>query len=212
MFKFRKNIKKLFFGLLSIVVLIIIGSVIFTSLYPLAYTESIDEYSKEYNVDQFLIFALINVESKYDKKAISQKEAKGLMQIGTETGEWASQELNIENYNPYILFDPDTNIQIGTWYLNKLISEFGNDADLVLAAYNAGSGNVQKWIKDEKYSHNGKELHNIPFEETENYLESVKSNYKIYKLVYKNYIEKPNSYYSKYIKFINYIIKYAKQI
>src|SRR5699024_7972072 len=147
MFKIRKNIKKLFFGLLSIVVLIIIGSVIFTSLYTLTYTESINEYSKEYNVDQFLIFALINVESKYDKKAISQKEAKGLMQIGPETGEWASQELNIENYNPDILFDPDTNIQIGTWYLNKLISEFGNDVDLVLAAYNAGSGNVQKWIK-----------------------------------------------------------------
>ncbi|MCG4722862.1 transglycosylase SLT domain-containing protein, partial [Alistipes putredinis] len=69
------------------------------------------------------------------------------------------------------------------WYLSKLYKEF-NDLDLVIAAYNGGSGNVNKWLNDEAYSKDGNKLHEIPFNETKNYLGKVKENYIIYKSLY----------------------------
>ena len=56
--------------------------------------------------------------------------------------------------------------------------------DLVVAAYNGGSGNVNKWLGNNEYSKDGKMLHNIPFTETSNYLDKVKNNYKNYNSIY----------------------------
>src|SRR5699024_5585468 len=113
----------------------------------------------------YLIASIINVESRYDKLAVSHKEAKGLMQISPQTGQWASEVLEIKNYSEQDLFEPDLNIQIGTWYINRLLDEFNGNMDLVLAAYNAGSGNVSKWISDEEYCSDGINLDKIPFKE-----------------------------------------------
>lgn len=210
MHKINRIINRLFFTILLVLILIIISSVIFTSIYPIGYTEYINKYSEEYNLDPFLVSSIINVESKYNKDAISHRDARGLMQIGPSTGEWASEELSIQNYDSNMLFNPEINIQMGTWYLDKLISEFGPNVDLVLAAYNGGSGNVQNWIKDERYSSDGKSLHTIPFPETENYVKSVKKSYKIYKLIYKDYINNSDNLFSKYMKYINYVRIYFK--
>lgn len=207
----RRTIKRLFAMLFFIITLLIILSILVSTLYPLGYKDHINQYSMKYGIDPFLISAIINVESRYDKKAVSHKDARGLMQIGPNTGVWASEELEIEGYDPEMLFDPKTNIQIGTWYLDNLNKEFDNNLDLVLAAYNAGSGNVQKWKLDKNYSMDGENLHRIPFKETENYLKKVKSNYRIYKIVYKDYMYKSDNYSSRYVDLLNYIRKYLKQ-
>ncbi len=86
-----------------------------------------------------------------------------------------SEELGIDSYSNEMLFDPEINIQIGTWYLNKLNIEFENNLDLVLVAYNGGSGNVQKWRLDKRYSTDGINLDKIPFKETEEYLKKGKT-------------------------------------
>lgn len=138
-------------------------------------------YSKEYGIDDSLVYSVIKVESKFNKKAISKRNAKGLMQISEITQSWAQEELGLENID---IFDPETNIKIGCWYLNKLFKEF-NDLDLVITAYNGGSGNVSKWLKNDAYSRDGNKLHEIPFEETKNYLEKVKENYRVYKALYR---------------------------
>ena len=100
--------------------------------------------------------------AKYDTYAVSNKEAKGLMQISPQTGKWASEVLSIEGYSEDDLFDPEINIRIGTWYLSVLLKEFNNNIDLVLAAYNAGSGNVNKWLNNREYSLDGNSLSRIP--------------------------------------------------
>lgn len=138
-------------------------------------------YSKEYGIDDSLVYSVIKVESKFNKKAVSKRNAKGLMQISEITQNWAQEELGLENID---IFDPETNIKIGCWYLNKLFKEF-NDLDLVITAYNGGSGNVSKWLKNDAYSIDGNKLHEIPFEETKNYLEKVKENYRVYKALYR---------------------------
>ncbi|NLY44897.1 MAG: lytic transglycosylase domain-containing protein [Tissierella sp.] len=187
--------------MILIILAIALSAVAF--LFPFDYIDYINKYAKEYDVDPLLVSAIINVESKYNKDAVSPKDARGLMQIGPTTGKWAGEELNIENYNENMLFIPEINIRIGIWYLSKLESEFGDNLDLILAAYNAGSGNVQKWRLDSLYSKDGINLDNIPFKETAEYLVKVKSNLKIYNLFYDNKISNSDDFGMKYIEIMN---------
>ena len=111
------------------------------------------------------------------------KDAKGLMQIGEITGEWAAELLDMEQYQKQMLFEPNINIQIGCWYLNKLTNQFGT-TQTALAAYNAGSGNVSKWLQDSHYSDDGKTLIDIPYGETKRYVKKVMFVQKIYQWLY----------------------------
>lgn len=153
-------------------------------VYPIHYKDKIEIYAREYNVDPYLVAAIMKNESKFNPKALSRKEAKGLMQIAPITGDWASQKLKIGDYDEDMLYDPDLNIKIGCWYLNILHNEFDNNLELIIAAYNAGNGNVTKWLQDPKYSSNGRTLEEIPFNETKTYLKKVLRDYKIYNIIY----------------------------
>lgn len=212
MFKIIKKIKKLIGFVTFIFLIAIMGLVFLTTNYPIGYKSVILEYSKEYNLDPYLVASIINVESKFDKDAISQKDARGLMQISPSTGKWASEVLELKNYKEDILFDPETNIRIGTWFLSTLFKEFDGNLDLVLAAYNAGSGNVNKWLNDEKYTDEKNNLTIIPFKETEDYLVRVNKSYKIYSTVYKKYIMNPSDKDSFYINLLHNIRKLVKEI
>lgn len=152
--------------------------------YPLKYSNIVDKYSKEFNVDPMLVYSIMRAESSFDKEAISKKRARGLMQISEKTGQWGAKELNIVDYDNNILFDPEVNIKIGCWYLNNLMNEFNNDLTLVIAAYNGGSGNVTQWLKDKRYSKTGENLHTIPFPETDSYVTKVLEYYETYKSLY----------------------------
>ena len=203
MFRKRKTGRRLFSRILILLIIFLIALSGVAILFPSEYVDYINKYSKEYDVDPLLVAAIINVESKYNKDAVSPKDARGLMQIGPTTGKWAGEELNIANYNENMLFIPEINIRIGCWYLSKLESEFGDNIDLILAAYNAGSGNVQKWRLDSLYSKDGINLDNIPFKETAEYLVKVKSNLKIYNLVYNNKISKSEDFGVRYFDLMN---------
>ncbi len=191
--------------IITILLGLFIVGIIISFAFPIAYKDYINKYSKIQGVDPLFVSAIINVESKFNKNAISNKDARGLMQIGEQTGLWGAEELIIEDYNKEMLFNPQTNIRIGTWYINRLKQEFGNNLPLVLAAYNAGSGNVSKWLQNKQYSEDGTSLHRIPFKETEEYLDKVYVNYKVYKLLYSDYMEKPDSMNSIYIDVIIYM-------
>ncbi|MGB9678729.1 MAG: lytic transglycosylase domain-containing protein [Thermoanaerobacteraceae bacterium] len=155
-------------------------------LYPLKYKEQVIYYSKEYKVDPYLVFAVIYAESGFNPNVISNKNAVGLMQILPETGRWVAKNIGIKDYNDNMLFVPKYNIQIGTWYLGYLLRLFDNNIHLAVAAYNGGSSNVDNWLKDKRFSTNGKSLHKVPFPETDKYLKKVFTAYKIYKYIYEN--------------------------
>lgn len=153
-------------------------------IFPYKYTEYINKYSEEYDLDPYLVLAVIKTESNFDERALSNKGAKGLMQIMDATGEWAAEELNINYFMASMLYDPELNIKMGCWYLDRLSYEFQGDLDLMIAAYNGGSGNVNKWLSQEEYSEDGESLSYIPFPETKKYVDKVKVNYNIYKYLY----------------------------
>ena len=206
--RFSKRIVKFIIFIFSISLFI---GLVLSFVFPIGYKDYINKYSSQYGIDPFLVAAIINIESKYNKDVVSYKYARGLMQIGPQTGEWGAKELNIEDYSHVLLFNPEINIRIGTWYLDQLNKEFNYDLNLVLAAYNAGSGNVQKWLANTEYSRDGVELSHIPFKETEEYVKKVNYNYYIYKNIYKHYMEKPDSINSLYINVIIIIKTYIKK-
>ncbi|OOB80385.1 MAG: lytic transglycosylase [Epulopiscium sp. Nuni2H_MBin003] len=170
--------------LILIVSLIIIGVRAVYALYPTPLKEYVMTLADKYEIDYLLIYAIIQTETHFDTNAVSRSNAKGLMQIMDQTGNWAAEELDLINFEPQDLFDPFTNIKIGTWYISKLIKQYGNDIDKALMAYNAGSGNVAKWLSDTRYSSDGITVHTIPFEETRNYIIKVNFHYTIYKFLY----------------------------
>ncbi|OOB80002.1 MAG: lytic transglycosylase [Epulopiscium sp. Nele67-Bin001] len=168
--------------LIILIILVVTKSVYM--LYPMPYKEYIFELADEYDLEPTLIYAIIQTETHFDYMAVSRSNAKGLMQIMDMTGEWGADELDIDDFTPEMLFNPYVNIRIGTWYIDKLISQYDANVDMALMAYNAGSGNVAKWLADTKYSSDGKTVHTIPFNETKNYIKKVNFHKRIYDLLY----------------------------
>ena len=154
-------------------------------IYPLRHKEEILEFSRQYDLDPHLIMGIIWVESKFIPEATSNKNAKGLMQIVPNTGKWIADQIGVEEYKDESLYDPETNIRFGCWYFAYLLEFFDGDEDLALASNNGGMGNVMKWLKDIRYSDDGRHLKRIQFKETSDYLERVENAYK----QYKNYIK-----------------------
>lgn len=153
-------------------------------LYPLEHKETIIKYGQLHKIDPPLLAALIKTESNFETDAESKKGAKGLMQITPTTGEWIANTTGEKGFNESMLFDPETNIKLGSWYIEHLSDYYDNSFELVFAAYNGGRGNVDKWLKDKNYSLNGRTLDTIPFLETDNFVKKLKKNYSVYKRIY----------------------------
>ncbi|MDR1150739.1 MAG: lytic transglycosylase domain-containing protein [Clostridiales bacterium] len=179
---FLKKSKKFFLIGFLIFIFFINIFLLIKFLYPVKYYDIILENSIEYNLKPEFICAVINSESRFNKYAKSYKNASGLMQIKKTTADWAAREIDIKNYDYKNIFDENINIKIGCWYLDNLFKEFKNK-DLVICAYNAGSGNVSEWLKNKKYITKNKSIIKIPFDETKKYLKKVKKFEKIYKFL-----------------------------
>lgn len=154
-------------------------------LFPIEHYDIIEKYADEYGLDPALVCAVINVESNFDPDAQSSKGAKGLMQLMDDTAGWIAPQVPVENFNVFRIKEPELNIQLGCWYLSYLERQFDGDLTLIVAAYNAGSGNISKWLEDESYSKDGKTLSSIPYKETRNYVYKIKINQFVYKCLLK---------------------------
>ena len=137
----------------------------------------VNKYSKKYGVDRNLIFALIREESLFNPEALSYVGAKGLMQLMDRTAKTLDKELKIKSS----LYAPDDNINLGTYYLMKLMKRFNNNIPSVLAAYNGGPTNVELWRKKFDGLENDEFVENIPFKETHGYVKRVLRSYYYYK-------------------------------
>lgn len=159
---------------------------LFFAWFKTDYLQEVTRECDSYNIDKNLVFALIKTESGFDKNAVSNAGARGLMQIMPTTASWVCSKIDVE-FNQDNLFDPSINIKIGCYYLNYLINLFDGNFDNSICAYNAGQNVVLGWLKDKKYSDDGKTLKNIPYKETRKYLQKVKFNKNIYgKFIFKS--------------------------
>jgi len=151
--------------------------------HPILYSEFVEKYSQEYSVPQYIIYSVIKVESSFRSDVESDRNAIGLMQITPDTFEWLMTKTK-EDLPVKLLYDPETNIKYGTFFLQYLYAEFEN-WDTSFAAYNAGRGAVNGWLKNPQYAvGNQLIIENIPFPETKDYIRKVNNNKEMYKKLY----------------------------
>ena len=147
-------------------------------MYKKEYSEYVSKYAKEYDVDENLIYALIKAESNFNEKAVSHQNAKGLMQLMQSTAQDLANRSQIKLTKENIL-EPDININLGTQYIASLLTKY-DSIEVALAAYNAGSGNVDRWIKNGTIKSDGSDIENIPYKETNTYVRKIMRDFKIY--------------------------------
>lgn len=154
--------------------------------YPLMYRDLITAIASEYNLAPSLIASVIMNESSFRPGAESSVGARGLMQIMPDTAEWIAHKLHMDNYRLDQLYEPDTNIRFGCWYLNYLGTLFNGDPLCVVCAYHAGQGEISSWLSNPSYSSDGLSLilNNLPEGPTKQYAGRVTRDYGIYKAKY----------------------------
>lgn len=163
-------------------------------IYPIHYQEDIRSASSQSQLDPFLVSAIIRVESNFKSDKISSKGAIGLMQLMPDTAQWITDISGSSENIADRLTIPEVNIQVGTWYISSLqkqfeqrIAKMDSNQDriaLVAAAYNAGPGNVNKWLQDGTWDGRFSELAFIPFGETRHFVQRILYYYKKHERYY----------------------------
>ena len=154
--------------------------------YPLEYREEIQRISREYNLSPALIASVIRNESSFRPGVESSVGARGLMQVMPETAEWIAHKLKTDNYSFEMLYDPETNIRFGCWYLNYLSTLFHGDPLCVVCAYHAGQGEISTWLSNPSISSDGltMSVDRLPEGPTKTYAGRVTRDYGIYQVKY----------------------------
>lgn len=176
----KKGLK--IFGI-TVLIVIFAGITVFGGFvlfFPIKFNDYVEICAKNQGVDSSLIYAVIKAESNFKEDAISSKGAVGLMQILPTTAVSVATELGIENFNSTDLFDAETNILIGTRYLKYLLNKFQN-TETAICCYNAGEFVVQSWLNNSNYSADQISLKEIPYAETQNFLNKVNLFNNVYK-------------------------------
>ncbi|MGI5842084.1 MAG: lytic transglycosylase domain-containing protein [Christensenellales bacterium] len=182
----RKKVSIVFLSLTAFLLAGVFFVLVYTNLrFPMMYKTQILKESYNNNLQPQIIASLINVESSFQKDAVSKRGAIGLMQVMPSTAQWVAGKIGLP-YSEEKLFDVSFNIAVGSYYLKYLINKFGN-LSLAICAYNAGETVVNSWLKIKELSSDGKTLQSIPYEETKNHLEKFNFNLKTYEKKYKNF-------------------------
>ncbi len=138
-------------------------------IFPNKYADEINTASAEFGLDPALVRSVVWAESKFDRNAVSDKGARGLMQLMPNTYLECARALGIEGYRTSDPFDPVSNLRCGCYYLSYLLDKFAGDERAALYAYNAGEANAKKFLDGEPV-----------FEETAGYVKDVALAKKVY--------------------------------
>lgn len=157
------------------------------ALFPLAYFTPIRNWASQRNLNPLLVLSLMRQESRFQPKIRSVAGALGLMQVLPETAEWVSTKAGLKTYQ---LDNVEDNINIGTWYLDYTHRNYNDNSMLAIASYNAGPGNVDRWVQKTPITDVDAFVEDIPFPETKNYVKSVSENYWNYLRLYNPQIKK----------------------
>ena len=170
--------------IILVLIIILLKTTVLERFYPKKYCEYVEKYSQEYQVDPLLIYSIMKAESNFNQDAKSSSQAIGLMQIMQKTAEEMANGFFKEEIKEEDLYNPELNIRIGVKYIRVLLNKY-NNYKLAIIAYNAGMGNVDKWIEEGIIDNQVENLENIPFKETKDYAKRIIQNYRIYQEIYK---------------------------
>lgn len=188
--------KTLFRLLRRLVVLVCIAAVLLTVLPPLAreadrllyprkYSQQVEQWAAEYELDPLLVYAFIRTESGFDPAATSSVEARGLMQMTEETFIWLRSKIAPDEGLLFAnLYDPETSIRFGCYYLHLCMERYNGDVATAAAAYHSGWGTVDALLQMEEHSADGETLQGFPYNQMNHYVKKITSCYARYQRIY----------------------------
>jgi len=146
---------------------------------------------RDVQLDWALVHSLMRQESQFDQYARSRAGALGLMQLMPATAKETARKIGVSHSTARLTNDPAHNIMLGTAYLNQMLQRFGGSYPMAIAAYNAGPGRVDKWIKVNGDPRLGQIdlidwIEMIPIYETRNYVQRVLEGMYVYNLRLRN--------------------------
>jgi soluble lytic murein transglycosylase len=152
-------------------------------VYPAGWGDIVAEEAAHFGVDPLLVLAMMRQESSFDPRAQSGAQAMGLTQVVPSTARHIASRLGRDDFAMLDLFKPAVSVEFGTWFLSQLLVEYKGRVFPALTAYNAGGGNVARWLQ--RYGDDPDLLvEQIPFSETQTYLRIVYDNYWHYQALY----------------------------
>ncbi len=156
---------------------------LFKHLYPLYFNGEVNEYARKWNITPASIWAVMKQESAFESQITSYAHAYGLMQIIPPTADRLSESLGVKFNDVRRLFEPEFNIQLGSFYLSELLRRYDGNLYHALAAYNAGEHRVDRWRKVFDTRDDDFFMENIEFEQTRKYVRAVMKYYWMYHLL-----------------------------
>jgi soluble lytic murein transglycosylase len=153
---------------------------------PLRHEDIIRQQARDKGLDPALIAGVIYAESHFIDGRTSSAGAEGLMQLTPATARYIAQKSGGTAFRVSDLGTAQVNIAYGAFYLRYLMERYGDDVPLVLAAYNAGEGNVDKWIAQARADDKALDIDAIPFGETRSYVTKVLDARRQYRTQYRS--------------------------
>jgi soluble lytic murein transglycosylase len=153
--------------------------------YPQPFKQSVESWAAKRAIKPALVWAIMREESGFNPRIESWANARGLLQLMEATGRSVAQKDKLEGFTAAKLFDPETNIRLGTAYMRELSDQLEAHPALIIAGYNGGYANVARWLKD---GGGALELdlwiEDIPYGQTRNYTKRVLTSYWTYSWMY----------------------------
>lgn len=143
--------------------------------YPAPYREVLQVHAEQFSLEEAWLYGLIRQESRFVANARSSAGASGLMQLMPGTARWVAQKLELKNWRWSRVYDVDTNVSLGTYYLRHVLDSLDGHTVLASAGYNAGPRRARNWRPDTTIE-GAIYAETIPFPETRNYVKRVMAN------------------------------------
>jgi soluble lytic murein transglycosylase len=154
-------------------------------LFPLPYRTDLSTAARSVNLDPFLVAGLIRQESEFNPEAVSRANALGLMQVRPGTGRQFARKAGLTRFSNRVLFQPSTNLKIGTAILRSMLDRNNGNLEQTLASYNAGPNRAADWLTWSQYREPAEFVESIPITETRDYVQTVLRNFDMYKRLYR---------------------------
>jgi peptidoglycan lytic transglycosylase len=154
-------------------------------LFPLPYRVAVVANARAKDLDPYLVAGLIRQESEFNPQALSRANAYGLTQVRPATGRQYARQAGVLSFTNRALFEPATNLKIGTTVLRSMLDQNGGNLEQTLAAYNAGPIRAMEWLSWKMYREPAEFVESIPFTETREYVQAVLRNADIYRRLYR---------------------------
>jgi soluble lytic murein transglycosylase len=152
--------------------------------YPSHRRAEIGKWARRHNVPDDLVIAVMRTESHFNRFATSDVGAMGLMQIMPHTADRIAEKMGDNSPGGRMMYDPEKNIQFGTWYLGQLLVKFRNQYPLAIASYNGGPHNVSRWMVNNQGLTFDEFIESIPFSQTRHFTKKVLQTIATYRWLY----------------------------